>query len=206
MMLNLLHARRRALVAVCALALVTIAAGPACGGDSEDSVTEGDETAPAATPTSTTALTLTSAAFADNTTIPTEHTCSGDDTSPPLRWSGEPAGTGAFVLVVDDPDAPGGTFDHWVVYDLPASTAELSAGVPEGETLTDGGTQGTNGAGDMGYMGPCPPAGSEHHYRFRLFALDSPLNLEPGKSKAEVDEAMETHVLAETLLTGLFSR
>ncbi len=209
MTLDLLRTRRGALFAACAALLVATIAVPACGGNAEeDVVAEADATLPAATSTSATtaALTLTSDAFADNETIPTEHTCSGDDISPPLAWSGVPADTGAFALLVDDPDAPGGTFDHWVLYDLPASTTELPAGVPEGETLTGGGTQGMNSAGQVGYMGPCPPAGPEHHYRFRLVALDAPLNLEPGKSKGEVEEATETHILAETVLTGLFSR
>lgn len=209
MTLDLLRARRGALLAACAALLIAIVTASACGGDSEeDAVTDAEATAPPATPTpaATTTLKLTSAAFADNTTIPTEHTCFGGNTSPPLAWSGAPADTGAFALLVDDPDAPGGTFDHWVLYDLPASTTELPTGVPKGATLTGGGTQGTNGVGETGYLGPCPPAGPEHHYRFRLFALDAPLDLEPGKSKGEVEEAMETHILAETVLTGLFGR
>jgi Raf kinase inhibitor-like YbhB/YbcL family protein len=206
-MLDLLHARRRTVIAGCAVALIAIFAAAACGGDSEEDSANGADVATSAmTLTPTAGLTLTSDAFADNTTIPAQYTCSGDNTSPPLRWSGAPADTGALVLLVDDPDAPGGTFDHWMLYDLPASMTQLLAGVPVGETLTGGGKHGKNGVGEMGYMGPCPPAGPEHHYRFRLFALDAPLDLEPGKSKAEVEQAMETHILAETVLTGLFSR
>jgi len=206
-MLDLFRAGRGIALAVCAMALIALSGASACGGDSGDESANGAEkTAPAIAPTSTAALTLTSDAFADNSPIPTEHTCSGANTSPPLRWSGAPADTGAFVLLVDDPDAPAGTFDHWVVYDLPASTTGLAAGVPAGETLMDGGKQGKNGIDQMAYMGPCPPAGPEHHYRFRLFALDAPLGLEPGASKSEVEQAMETHVLAETVLTGLFGR
>jgi hypothetical protein len=207
MMFDLLHARRRAVIAVCAMVLIALAAAPACGGDSEDDSADGaDMMTPAVAPTLAAGLTLTSDAFADDTTIPTQYTCSGDNASPSLRWSGAPAETGAFVLLVDDPDAPAGTFDHWVVYDLPPSTTELPAGVPAGETLAGGGKQGKNGVGQTAYMGPCPPPGPEHHYNFRLFALDAPLNLEPGKSKAEVERAMETHILAQTVLTGLFGR
>lgn len=206
MMLNLLHTRCWTVIAVCTVALVAISAA-GCGGDSEDDTANGpDKATPAIAPAPTDGLTLTSEAFADNTTIPTQYTCSGDNTSPALRWSGAPANTGALVLLVDDPDAPSGTFDHWVVYDLPASTTELPADVPSVETLASGGKQGKNGVGQIGYMGPCPPAGPEHHYQFRLFALDAPLNLEPGKSKAEVEEAMQTHILAQTMLTGLFGR
>jgi Raf kinase inhibitor-like YbhB/YbcL family protein len=207
MMLDLLHARRWTLIAASAMALISLAAVPACGGDSEDGSENGaDKATPTIAPAPTDGLTLTSDAFADNSTIPTEYTCSGANTSPSLRWSGAPANTGAFVLLVDDADAPGGTFDHWVVYDLPASTTELPAAAPPGETLAGGGEQGNNGVGQPGYMGPCPPEGPEHHYQFRLFALDAPLNLEPGKTKAEVEEAMQTHILAETMLTGLFGR
>ncbi len=93
-----------------------------------------------------------------------------------------------------------------MLYDLPAPTTELPAGLPATETLAGGGTQGKNGAGQIGYLGPCPPAGPEHHYQFRLFALDAPLNLPPGESKAAVEGAMQGHILAQTALVGLFKR
>ena len=205
-MLDLSHVRRRTVIAVCAVALFAISAAAACGGDSDEEAMNGAANETAVAPTSETGLALFSEAFTDNTTIPTEYTCEGANTSPPLRWSGAPPDTGAFALLVDDPDAPRGTFDHWVVYDLPASTTKLPPGVPAGDALAGGGKQGKNGIDQTGYMGPCPPPGPEHHYRFRLFALDAPLDLAPGRSKADVENAMDTHILAETVLTGLFSR
>ncbi|MDP9236541.1 MAG: YbhB/YbcL family Raf kinase inhibitor-like protein [Chloroflexota bacterium] len=157
----------------------------------------------ATSPTAASGLTLTSSAFADGGTIPAQYTCSGAQTSPPLSWTGAPAGTSAFTLIVDDPDAPlPGGFTHWVVFDLSPDTTAL----PEGVTLPPQAVSGKNGAGTQEYLGPCPPAGAPHHYRFHLYALDTPLNLPPGSSKSEVIAAMNGHILGESLLTGLFSR
>jgi hypothetical protein len=149
-------------------------------------------------------LALISSAFADGATIPVEYTCSGKGTSPPLSWTGVPAGTAAFALTVDDPDAgrPGG-FDHWVVFDLAPTMTEL----PAGATLPAQAVSGKNGAGTQQYIGPCPPPGSaDHHYRFHLYALDTPLNLPPGSSKDDVIAATAGHVLGEAELVGLFKR
>jgi hypothetical protein len=149
-------------------------------------------------------LVLASSAFASGETIPVEYTCSGKGTSPPLSWTGAPAGTAAFALTVDDPDAarPGG-FDHWVVFDLAPTMAEL----PAGATLPAQAVSGKNGAGTQQYIGPCPPpGGADHHYRFHLYALDTPLNLPPGSSKDEVIAATAGHVLGEAELVGLFKR
>ncbi len=148
---------------------------------------------------------LRSAAFADGDAIPSEYTCESSDRSPPLSWSGAPAETAAFVILMDDPDAPRGTFDHWVLYNLPPA-AELAAGVPTDARLAGGALQGRNGFGKTGYGGPCPPKGSEHRYSFRIYALDAPIYLEPGEKKGEVERAMRGHVLASGELVSRFAR
>ncbi len=147
-----------------------------------------------------------SEAIAANALIPKEYTCEGANSSPPLHWTGTPAGARAQVVILDDPDAPGGTFYHWLVYDIPVSVAELPAGVPKDEVLANGAKQGKNDFGKPGYGGPCPPTGSEHHYRFRVFALDTPLNLDSGRSAADVTKAMKGHILAFGELVARFSR
>ena len=156
------------------------------------------------------AFELKSTAFAANGAIPVEHTCDGKDLSPPLSWSGAPAGTKSFALIMDDPDAPPGTWVHWVLYDLPGTTTSLPAGVARGEKLEGGGVQGlcwgVESFTRVGYYGPCPPAGSPHHYHFKLYALGAALGLTPKSTKDRVLKAMEGHVLAETELVGVFGR
>lgn len=149
-------------------------------------------------------LTLRSTAFDDGESIPIEHSCDGDDVSPPLAWEGAPEGTEGFVLIVDDPDAPMGAWVHWVVYDLPPGTRELGEAVPPRTILAAGGTHGENSWGKIGYGGPCPPGGT-HRYVFKLYALDARLGLDPGSGKRAVVRAMEDHVLEEARLTGTFS-
>ncbi len=157
--------------------------------------------------TQTGAFALTSTAFADKATIPVQYSCSGASTSPPLAWSGAPAATKAFALILDDPDAPvAGGFVHWVAYDIPADANKLAAAIPAGPMIAGGGTQGNNGAGQPGYTGPCPPAGAPHHYNFRLYALDAPLRADAGKSRDDVLAAIQGHILAQVQLTGLFAR
>jgi Raf kinase inhibitor-like YbhB/YbcL family protein len=151
-------------------------------------------------------LSLTSRAFADGATIPRAHTCDGADASPPLAWRAVPAGTKAFVLVVDDPDAPAGTWVHWVLYDLPATATALPAGVPLGESATVGGRQGKNDFRRVGYGGPCPPPGPPHHYHFTLYALDAPTGLAAGATKADVLKAIAGHTLGTTKLVGTYGR
>lgn len=153
-------------------------------------------------------FTMTSDAFEDGGPIPVEHTCDGRNVSPPLAWSGAPDSTGAYALVVDDPDAPRGTFVHWVIYDLPGETSSLPGAVPGDERVEGlgGAVQGKNGFGDLGWGGPCPPPGSPHHYRFRLYALDAPLGLEAGADRDAVEDAMEGHVLGTASLSGTFGR
>ncbi len=152
------------------------------------------------------ALTLSSSAFNPGAEIPKQYTCEGKDVSPPLSWSGTPAGTKSFALIADDPDAPVGTWVHWVLYDLPANATELPQGVPPSETLPSGGTQGTNDFRKTGYGGPCPPPGKPHRYFFKLYALDAPTKLKARATKAEVLRAIEGHVLAQAELMGTYKR
>ena len=142
-----------------------------------------------------------SGAFSDGGAIPKQYTCDGRDLSPPLSWSGVPAGARSLVLICDDPDAPRGTWVHWVVFDLPPTTRDL----PEGIATPAGGVQGTNDFRKTGYGGPCPPGGT-HRYLFKLYALDTELKLAPGATKAQVETAMEGHVLEQGTLTGRYSR
>lgn len=151
-------------------------------------------------------LQLRSTAFAEGSVIPSEYTCTGADKSPPLTWTGTPAGTRSFALIVDDPDAPRGTFVHWVIYNMGSSMTQLLEDTPRSAETTFGARQGVNGLDNIGYKGPCPPPGAPHHYHFRLFALDSPLKLELGTNAAEVRQAMNGHVLASTELVGIFGR
>lgn len=150
-------------------------------------------------------LTLTSPAFAAGESIPLRYTCDGEDTSPALQWADPPEGTQSFALVMDDPDAPAGTWVHWVLYNLPADARALPENIPGGETLPDGGLHGRNGWRDFGYGGPCPPTGT-HSYVFKLYALDTLLQAEPGLTKKALLEAMEGHVLAYGELIGAYSR
>jgi Raf kinase inhibitor-like YbhB/YbcL family protein len=149
------------------------------------------------------AFTLSSTGFTNGAHVPEHFTCDGDDVSPALQWAHPPAGTAAFALVMDDPDAPSGTFTHWVLSDIPAT----AAGLPEAFDATTLGTSGTNDFGRIGYGGPCPPKGHGiHHYRFHLYALAQTLNLRRGFSRDEIDAAMKGHVLGTTTLTGLYQR
>jgi Raf kinase inhibitor-like YbhB/YbcL family protein len=149
---------------------------------------------------------LTSTAFTAGNTIPVANSCSGNNDSPALSWSGAPAGTKSFVLILSDPDAPHGTFIHWVAFDIPGSATTLAAGVPHVDEIPGGGQQGMNSAAKIGYIGPCPPPGKVHHYHFTLYALNSTINLPKGASLTAVKSAMEVHVIGKTELVGTFSR
>jgi len=151
-------------------------------------------------------LKLSSSAFADGEMIPTPHTCDGDDVSPPLKWSEAPEGTQSFALICDDPDAPVGTWVHWVLYDIPPKFTQLTAGVPAKEVIEGGAKQGVNDFKRVGYGGPCPPPGKPHRYFFRVYALDIAPGLPAGATKADLLRAMEGHVLAEGQLMGLYGR
>lgn len=151
-------------------------------------------------------LTITSPAFEDGKRIPVKFTCQGDDVSPPLKWSAAEVGAKSYALICDDPDAPGGTWVHWVIYNIPASARGLGEHVPSKDMLPDGSLQGVNDFKRVGYGGPCPPPGRPHRYSFRLYALDMVLSLKPRASKAELLRAMESHVLAEAQHMGTFQR
>ena len=138
--------------------------------------------------------------------IPRQFTCDDKDVSPPLHWNSAPAGTKSFSLLTEDPDAPGGTFIHWMLYDLPANATELPQNVPQKKELPNGARQGRNGFGRIGYGGPCPPSGPAHRYYFRLYALDRKLDLAAGASRAELDRAMKGHILAQAELMGRYKR
>lgn len=152
-------------------------------------------------------LKVTSTAFENGQRIPAKYTGDGEDISPPLSWSGLPAGTKNIAVICDDPDAPRGTFVHWVLYGLPAKEQGLPEGVPRTETLSNGAVHGTNDFGRYGYIGPSPPQGDPpHHYHFRVYALSAPLGLQPGATRAEVDIAMKGKILAQGELIGTYGR
>ncbi len=149
---------------------------------------------------------LVSPAFAEGAPIPAKYTCDGEDVSPPLKWSGVPQGTKSIALICDDPDAPLGTWVHWVLYDIPSTVTELPEGIPATEVIPDGTRQGTNDFQRIGYGGPCPPPGRPHRYYFRIYALDTELQLDPGVTKKELVNAMKGHILAEGQLMGTYKR
>jgi len=148
---------------------------------------------------------IRSPAFASGGAIPAMHTCDGADTSPALSWTGAPSGTRSFALIADDPDAPGKTWVHWVVWNIPASAAALPQDVPKKAQLPDGTRQGLTDFGRAGYGGPCPPSGV-HRYYFTLYALDAALELPATTTKAALVKALEGHVLAEAQLMGTYTR
>jgi Raf kinase inhibitor-like YbhB/YbcL family protein len=145
-------------------------------------------------------FTLTTSAFDDGQEIPSRHSCEGDDLSPPLSWSGVPQGTRSLALIVDDPDAPGGTFTHWLAWRLEPA----SGGIGEGEVAA---VEGRNDFGTVEYRGPCPPPGhGPHRYFFRLHAVDADIELEPGADKQVLERALEGHVLGSAELIGRYER
>ena len=144
------------------------------------------------------AFTITSSAFADGGTIPKQFTCDGDNMPPPLAWSGAPEGTRAFALIMDDPDAPKGTFTHWLLYDIPARTTALPG--EAGKSLR-------NDFGSSGYGGPCPPKGhGPHRYVFALYAVDVPLLGVTGETRQDLEETLRRHTLATAQTTGRYER
>jgi len=161
---------------------------------------------PASTPKEEKAeIKLTSVAFKDGQSISAPYTCDGVNISPPLEWSGLPKTAKTVAIVVDDPDAPAGTWVHWVLYNLPADNIGLVENVPAGENLKAGGFQGKNDFGKLGYGGPCPPSGT-HRYFFKIYALDSELPLKAGATKAELMKAMEGHIVLQGQLIGTYRR
>lgn len=148
---------------------------------------------------------LTSMAFENGGMIPVKYTCKGEDISPDIKWENAPAGTKSFALICEDPDAPGGVWDHWILYNIPATVHELKEGYSKVPEIPGGSRQGKNSWGKTSYGGPCPPSGT-HRYFFKLYAISSMLNLKGGATKSEVLQAMENHVLAKVELMGTFKK
>jgi Raf kinase inhibitor-like YbhB/YbcL family protein len=171
------------------LCLAIIGAG--CGTGATEPASEGDQIM---------TINLTSSAFDQGGDIPQKYTCDGDNLAPPLAWSGVPGAAQSLALIVDDPDAPGRTYVHWVLFNIPPEQDSL----PEG--VQDIGVQGSNNRNQSSYTGPCPPSGPAHRYFFKLYALDSQLDLQRGASKAELLDAMEGHIIAQGELMGKYTR
>lgn len=150
-----------------------------------------------------TTFSLSSTATSDQGALPVLYTCDGKNTSPQIRWSGAPDKTQTFALILSDPDAPNGTFYHWVLYNIPKNISKLSEGI---KTLPAGTLTGNNSAGESKYKGPCPPKGANHHYIFTLYALDTKLNLAAGADASALQTAMQSHVLSKAEFTALYSR
>ena len=148
---------------------------------------------------------ITSSAFEEGGLIPAKYTCDGADISPPLRWEAVPEGTKSIALISDDPDAPVGTWVHWVLFNLPAETRELAENIPADQILPNGARQGTSGFGRIGYGGPCPPSGT-HRYFFKIYSLDAELDLAAGARKPELVKAMEGHIIGQGQLIGRYKR
>lgn len=149
---------------------------------------------------------LSSKAFKHNAPIPAKYTGHGPDVSPPLEWVNAPGGTRAFVLICDDPDAPVGTWVHWVLYDIPADTKALPEAMPKDKNVLGSAKQGRNDFGKIGYNGPAPPPGKIHRYFFKLYATDKETDLEPGATKKQALKTIEGHILAEAELIGTYRR
>ena len=151
------------------------------------------------------AITVASPVFEEGGMIPSKYTCDGENVSPPLKWEGVPETTKSIALISDDPDAPMGTWVHWVMWNIPADATELSENVPPDEELPDGSIQGINDFKQHGYGGPCPPSGT-HRYYFKVYALDEKLDLASSSRKKDLLTAMEGHILAEGQLMGKYKR
>jgi Raf kinase inhibitor-like YbhB/YbcL family protein len=163
------------------------------------------EVAPQQTPSPANVFTLTSTIFKEGQPIPRQYTCDGVNVSPSLEWTAVPKTARTIAIIVDDPDAPSGTFTHWLLYNLSSETMGLVENSPAGETLKGGGQQGENDFGKVGYGGPCPPSGT-HRYFFKIYALDDELALKPGAKKADVEKAMEGHIVGQAQLMGTYKR
>jgi len=177
------------------LALVVSVAVAACGSGDQIELEE-----------ASVSLEISSTAFVEGDTIPTRFTCDGDDVSPPLTWTGTPSESRSIALIADDPDAPRGTWVHWVLYGLPPKAAGLPEAVPGREELDTGARHGKNDFGRSDYGGPCPPRGSPHRYFFKVYALDVEITLGSGATKQALSEAMQGHILAQGELMGRYQR
>jgi hypothetical protein len=148
---------------------------------------------------------IISSAFSEGGGIPSKYTCDGQDISPPLEWKDAPGDTKSFALISDDPDAPGGTWVHWVAFNIPPTAAKLEENIKHDREFANGMKQGSNDWPKIGYGGPCPPSGT-HRYYFKLYALDTMLDIKPGATKEQLLKAMKGHVLAEARLMGKYKR
>lgn len=149
-------------------------------------------------------MVLSSAAFSNGTAIPQEYTCNGTNLSPPLAWAGQPSSTVSLALIMEDPDAQSGLFTHWVLFNIPPDLLSLGSSQPSDNTIDGMAIQGKNDFGVIGYKGPCPPAGSTHHYRILVFALNTSVNLPPGSTRADLLRAIMGHVVASGTLIGTY--
>lgn len=151
-------------------------------------------------------LSISSSAFHEGDKIPRKYTCEGEDVSPELTWNKPPEDTISLALLVEDPDAPGGVFTHWILFNLPTGIMILPQGMATQNQLPDGSLQGKNDFGKVGYNGPSPPPGRPHKYQFTLYALDRPLNLKPSVGKKQIVDAMRGHILAQGQIMGIYQR
>lgn len=151
-------------------------------------------------------MTLVSTAFSEAGPIPVKFTGQGADLSPDLAWNGAPETTQSYALVCEDPDAPGGTWIHWTIWNIPSSITRMPAGVARQPVLDDGSVQGITSFRGHGYQGPMPPRGPLHHYYFRIYALDTMLALDTSATRQQLDAAMPAHVLAQGTLMGTYQR
>jgi len=158
-----------------------------------------------ATQSATPGIKLVSRAFTEGQTIPRQYTCDGINISPPLEWTGLPKSAKTITIIADDPDAPAGTWVHWVIYNLPADTLGMVENVPATEDVAGGGLQGKNDFQKIGYGGPCPPSGT-HRYFFKIYALDGELPLKAGATKSEVEKASEGHIVGQAQLMGTYRK
>ena len=193
-----------------------VLSGVACGGGAAAPPGSAGATAPvgggaggaAGVPTSATAWQLRSSGFESGGTLPKDYTCDGGEKSPHLVWDPAPPRSQSIALIFHDPDAPGGDFTHWIVFNMAQTQRGLDVGVsaPTGSRLTSGALEGKNDFGKQGYGGPCPPRGPAHRYVVDLYALDQKLTLEAGATKAQLQQAMSGHMVAQAQLTGRYSR
>jgi hypothetical protein len=188
------HSLRRMPVLAACIAILCIFTATSCVGSNQEQTAASDDT-----------LQLTSPAFAHQEPIPVQYTCDREDISPPLEWTIDAQQVAQFALIVDDPDAPIGTFVHWVIYNIPADARSLPPQAPPAPQLEDGSLHGQNSWNELGYGGPCPPRGT-HHYHFKLYALNAPLKLPSGATKSELLKAMDGHIAAQALLIGTYAR
>lgn len=149
---------------------------------------------------------ITSNAFHQGGSIPVKYTCDGENISPPLTWSGIPSNTQSIALIMEDPDAPGGIFVHWIIFNIPSFLTELPEDIPKFPVIVDGIQQRTTSFGTIGYGGPCPPRGETHRYFFKIFALDIRLTLPPGASKSDILREMNGHILSTEEFIGFYKR